>query len=62
MQDDVAKAIIAKEGVPLTLKEHDAVVYKIKNEAAEVHAEMLACKSMVSAGGCFYLSFNGSQF
>ncbi|KAJ0534906.1 putative transcription factor C2H2 family [Helianthus annuus] len=47
MQDDIAKAIIAKEGVPLTLSEHDAIVSKIKNKAAEAHAEMLACKDMV---------------
>ncbi|KAM0032468.1 putative transcription factor C2H2 family [Helianthus debilis subsp. tardiflorus] len=47
MQDDIAKAIIAKEGVPLTLVEHDAIVSKIKNKAAEAHAEMLACKEMV---------------
>ncbi|KAM0005513.1 hypothetical protein Hdeb2414_s0210g00833321 [Helianthus debilis subsp. tardiflorus] len=47
MQDDIAKAIIAKEGVPLTLAEHDAIVSKIKNKAAEAHVEMLACKEMV---------------
>ncbi|KAI3785262.1 hypothetical protein L1987_44378 [Smallanthus sonchifolius] len=47
MQDDIAKAIIAKEGVPLTIQEHDAIVSKIKNKAAEAHAEMLACKEMV---------------
>ncbi|KAI3761038.1 hypothetical protein L1987_51444 [Smallanthus sonchifolius] len=47
MQDDIAKAIIAKEGVPLTIKEHDAIVSKIKDKAAEVDAEMLACKDMV---------------
>ncbi|XP_035837482.1 uncharacterized protein LOC118485463 [Helianthus annuus] len=37
MQDDIAKAIIAKEGVPLTLAKHDAIVSKIKNKAAEAH-------------------------
>ncbi|KAJ0868987.1 putative WHIM1 domain-containing protein [Helianthus annuus] len=41
-QDDIAKAIIAKEGVPLTIKEHDAIVSKIKDKAAEAHGEMLA--------------------
>lgn len=50
MQDDVAKAIIAKEGVPLTIAEHDAVISKIKNKAAEAHAEILACKEMVPIG------------
>ncbi|KAD4888407.1 hypothetical protein R6Q59_034566 [Mikania micrantha] len=47
MLDDIAKAIIAKEGVPLTIQEHDAIVSKIKNKTAEAHAEMLACKEMV---------------
>ncbi|KAI7748992.1 hypothetical protein M8C21_009898 [Ambrosia artemisiifolia] len=49
MQDEIAKAIIAKEGVPLTLAEHDAVVAKIKSKAAEAHAEMLAYKSRPDA-------------
>ncbi|KAI3500113.1 hypothetical protein L1887_35929 [Cichorium endivia] len=47
MQDDVAKAIIKRDGAPLTLLEHDAIVSKIKKEAAKAHAEMLACKEMV---------------
>ncbi|KAM0062928.1 putative transcription factor C2H2 family [Helianthus debilis subsp. tardiflorus] len=47
MQGDIAKAIIAKEGVPLTIKEHDAIVSKIKDEAAEAHAEMLASEKLV---------------
>nr|XP_043617880.1 uncharacterized protein LOC122589631 [Erigeron canadensis] len=47
MLDDVAKAVIANEGVPLTTMEYDAIVSKIKNKAAEAHAEMLECKTMV---------------
>ncbi|CAH1421419.1 unnamed protein product [Lactuca virosa] len=47
MQDDIAKAIIKREGAPLTLMEHDEIVSKIKKEAAEAHAEMLACKQLV---------------
>ncbi|KVH92329.1 Zinc-finger domain of monoamine-oxidase A repressor R1 [Cynara cardunculus var. scolymus] len=47
MQDDVAKAIIARDGVPLTMLEHDAIVSKIKNKTAEAHAEMIACKQMI---------------
>ncbi|XP_076960718.1 uncharacterized protein LOC143637155 [Bidens hawaiensis] len=47
MQDEIAKAIVANEGVPITLKEHDAILSKIKIKAAEAHAEMLACKEMV---------------
>ncbi|KAJ0684012.1 putative WHIM1 domain-containing protein [Helianthus annuus] len=50
MQDDIAKAIIAKEGVPLTIKEHDAIVSKIKDKAAEAHAEMLASEKLVPLG------------
>ncbi|XP_021992626.1 uncharacterized protein LOC110889418 isoform X2 [Helianthus annuus] len=47
MQDDIAKAITAKEGVPLTIKEHDAIVSKIKDKAAEAHAEILASEKLV---------------
>ncbi|KAK9066908.1 hypothetical protein SSX86_014232 [Deinandra increscens subsp. villosa] len=47
MQDEVAKALIAKEGAPLTLAEHDAIISKIRNRTAEAHAEMLACKEML---------------
>ncbi|PWA87591.1 DDT domain, subgroup [Artemisia annua] len=46
MQDEIAKAIIANEGVPMTIKEHDSVVSKIKKKAAEAHAEMLECQKM----------------
>ncbi|XP_076882485.1 uncharacterized protein LOC143530963 [Bidens hawaiensis] len=47
MQDEIAKAIVANEGVPITLKAHDAIISKIKIKASEAHAEMLACKEMV---------------
>ncbi|KAJ0687969.1 putative WHIM1 domain-containing protein [Helianthus annuus] len=50
MQDDIAKAITAKEGVPLTIKEHDAIVSKIKDKAAEAHAEILASEKLVPLG------------
>ncbi|KAI7739383.1 hypothetical protein M8C21_010726, partial [Ambrosia artemisiifolia] len=46
LKDDIAKAIIEKEGVPLTIKEHDAIVSQIKDEASEAHAEMLASKKL----------------
>ena len=35
MLDEVAKAILAKNGAPLSVSEHEAVVSKIKTEAAE---------------------------
>nr|GEW41690.1 zinc-finger domain of monoamine-oxidase A repressor R1 [Tanacetum cinerariifolium] len=40
IQDEVAKAITANYGVPITTKEHDEIVSRIKN------AEMLECKTM----------------
>ncbi|XP_071711284.1 uncharacterized protein [Rutidosis leptorrhynchoides] len=49
MQEAVDKARIENHGVPLTLKEYDELVSEIKKEADETRAEMLACKSMVSA-------------
>nr|GEV37123.1 zinc-finger domain of monoamine-oxidase A repressor R1 [Tanacetum cinerariifolium] len=46
MLDEIAKTIIANHGVPITTKEHDSVVSKIKKKAAEAHAEMLECQKM----------------
>ncbi|PSS30575.1 Cell division cycle-associated 7-like protein [Actinidia chinensis var. chinensis] len=50
MQDEVAKAIIAKNGEPLSISEHEAIVSEIKTEAAQAHAEMLESKGMVPKG------------
>ncbi|GFZ18962.1 zinc-finger domain of monoamine-oxidase A repressor R1 protein [Actinidia rufa] len=50
MQDEVAKAIIAKNGDPLSISEHEAIVSEIKTEAAQAHAEMLEAKGMVPKG------------
>ncbi|PSR87806.1 Cell division cycle-associated 7-like protein [Actinidia chinensis var. chinensis] len=50
MQDEVAKAIIAKNGDPLSISEHEAIVSEIKTEAAQAHAEMLESKGMVPKG------------
>ncbi|KAK4416513.1 Cell division cycle-associated 7-like protein [Sesamum alatum] len=47
MKDDIAKAIIAKGGAPLSIAEHEAIVSNIKSEAAEAHAEVLESKSML---------------
>ncbi|XP_050230556.1 uncharacterized protein LOC126679550 [Mercurialis annua] len=47
VQDEVAKAIIAKNGAPFSISEHDAIVSQIKKEAAQAHAEMLAAMGMV---------------
>ncbi|GKE60934.1 zinc-finger domain of monoamine-oxidase A repressor R1, partial [Tanacetum coccineum] len=46
IQDEVAKAITANYGVPITTKEHDEIVSRIKSKEAEAHAEMLECKTM----------------
>lgn len=47
MLDEVAKAVIAKNGVPLSISEHEALVSQIKSEAAQAHAEMLESKGMI---------------
>ncbi|XP_048138972.1 uncharacterized protein LOC115734953 isoform X2 [Rhodamnia argentea] len=41
MKNDVTEVIIAKNGVPLSVSEHDAIVSQVKHEIAQVHAEML---------------------
>ncbi|KAE8022112.1 hypothetical protein FH972_007943 [Carpinus fangiana] len=48
LRDEVAKAIIAKNGVPLSISEHDAIILQIKSDTAQAHAEMLDAKGMVS--------------
>ncbi|KAK4602191.1 hypothetical protein RGQ29_011297 [Quercus rubra] len=47
LQDEVAKAIIAKSGA-LSIAEHDAIVSQIKSEAAQAHAERLDAMGLVS--------------
>ncbi|KAA8547818.1 hypothetical protein F0562_004247 [Nyssa sinensis] len=47
MQDEVAKAILARNGAPLTISEHDAIVSQIKTETAQAHSEMLELKGMI---------------
>ncbi|CAH9119166.1 unnamed protein product [Cuscuta epithymum] len=44
IQDDVAAAIIAKNGAPISVSEHDAIVIRAKHEAAEAHAALLQTK------------------
>ncbi|KAL6961040.1 hypothetical protein U1Q18_038803 [Sarracenia purpurea var. burkii] len=50
MQDEVAKAIIATNGAPLSVSEHKAIVLQIKAEAAQAHAEMLESRGVVTNG------------
>ncbi|CAI0451126.1 unnamed protein product [Linum tenue] len=47
-QDEIAKAILAKNGVPLSISEHDALMSQIKEETSQAHAEMEEAKAMVS--------------
>lgn len=44
MKDDIATAIIAKHGAPLTIAEHEAIVSCIKQKTAEAHAKVLESK------------------
>lgn len=47
MKDDIAKAIIAKHGVPLTIAEHEAIVSLINQKTVEAHAKVLESKGML---------------
>ncbi|KAF5479874.1 hypothetical protein F2P56_000659 [Juglans regia] len=48
LQDEVAKAIIAQSGAPLSIRKYEAVVSRIKREAAQAHSEMLDAMGIVS--------------
>ena len=59
MQDDIAKAVIAKNGAPLTIQEHESLVSEIKKNTAQAHDEMLECKKMVPIGiNVFIINLN----
>lgn len=53
MQDEVAEAIIAKNGAPLSISEHEAIVSVMKTKAAQAHAEVLESKGMATKGMLF---------
>ncbi|XP_061364351.1 uncharacterized protein LOC133307807 [Gastrolobium bilobum] len=46
LQDEVAKAFVSN-GAPLSISEHDALVSKIKSEAAQAHAEVLEAQGTI---------------
>ncbi|CAK9324956.1 unnamed protein product [Citrullus colocynthis] len=48
MRDELAKALIVKNGVPLSIAEHDAVVKQIKCDVAEAQAERLVALELAS--------------
>ncbi|KAI8541812.1 hypothetical protein RHMOL_Rhmol08G0091200 [Rhododendron molle] len=50
MLDEVAKAIIARNGAPLSISEHEAVVLQIKTEVAQARAEIMKSKDIVPNG------------
>ncbi|CAI0547658.1 unnamed protein product [Linum tenue] len=47
-QDEIAKAVLAKNGAPLSISEHEALMSQIKEETSQAHAEMEEAKAMVS--------------
>ncbi|CAI0547656.1 unnamed protein product [Linum tenue] len=49
-QDEIAKAVLAKNGAPLSISEHEALMSQIKEETSQAHAEMEEAKAMVSKG------------
>lgn len=59
MKDDIAKAIIAKHGAPLTISEHEAIVSLIKQETAEAHAKVLESKGILLESKYFTFVITG---
>ncbi|KAG8384066.1 hypothetical protein BUALT_Bualt04G0079400 [Buddleja alternifolia] len=47
LKDDIAKAVIAKNGANLSISEHDGIVSKIRAEAAQAHANVLESEAMI---------------
>lgn len=48
MLDEVAKAIIEKNGAPISVSNHKEMVSRIKSEAAQAHSEMLEAMALKS--------------
>nr|GMC62609.1 Cell division cycle-associated 7-like protein [Ipomoea batatas] len=46
LQDNIAEKIISKNGAPITVSEHDAIVSQVKRETAEAHAAVLESKGL----------------
>ncbi|XP_031398600.1 uncharacterized protein LOC116209177 isoform X2 [Punica granatum] len=45
LQNELAEAIIAKNGVPLSISEHEAIVSQVKDEIAQARADVLHGKT-----------------
>lgn len=48
MQDELAQAVKEKNGIPLLITEHDAIVSRINAETKEVNSEMQNAIDMLS--------------
>lgn len=49
LQNELAEAIIAKNGVPLTISEHEAIVLQVKDELAQARVDVIQGKTSNSA-------------
>ncbi|KAK1357518.1 Zinc-finger domain of monoamine-oxidase A repressor R1 [Heracleum sosnowskyi] len=47
VMNELAEAVIARDGAPLSISEHDEIVSQIEFEAAQAHKEMLESMNMV---------------
>lgn len=45
LQNELAEAIIAKNGVPLTIPEHEAIFSQVKDELAQARADVVRGKT-----------------
>lgn len=59
IMNELAQAIIAKDGASLSISEHDEIVRRIKSEAAQAHKEMRGSMS-VGPKSMFIISRNYS--
>lgn len=48
LQDEIAKAIIAKNGAPISISDHEALISQIKTEVAQAQAEILKARGGVA--------------
>jgi len=48
LQGDLAKAIMKKNGAPLSIEEHNKILSQIRAEAKEAHDGMMEAKGITS--------------
>lgn len=67
LQEEVAKAVLAKNGVPLSISEHDSIIAKIKVETELARAELLEAMNVnptstsLVFGSFLHLNFVSNQ-